>query len=61
MTAAGKMRPTPESKIRDREKKMEREREQGNSLEKGLEETFPASDPVAVTQLPKHSPEKRES
>jgi hypothetical protein len=59
MTAASKMRPTPASKIRDREKKLERERE--NSLEKGLEDTFPASDPVAVTQPPKNAPEKRES
>ena len=59
MTATSKMRPTPESKSREREKKMERKREK--SLEEGLEETFPASDPVSVTQPPKSRQEKRES
>ena len=57
--STSKMRPTPESKSREREKKMERKRE--NALDEGLEETFPASDPVSVTQPPKSRQEKRES
>jgi hypothetical protein len=57
--STSKMPPTPTSKSREREKKMERKREK--SLEEGLEETFPASDPVSVTQPPKSRQEKRES
>jgi hypothetical protein len=58
MAANPKMRPTPEEKIRQREEKVERRMEE--SLEKGLEDTFPASDPVAVTQPPKSRKDKRE-
>jgi hypothetical protein len=58
MTASTKMRPTPEEKIQRRKKKMEQNLEK--SLEKGLEDTFPASDPVAVTQPPKTRPEKKD-
>jgi hypothetical protein len=57
MGANPKMRPTPEDKIRRREEKVEQRKE--DSLEKGLEDTFPASDPVAVTQPPKSKKEKR--
>lgn len=45
-----RMKPTPEEKIRKREQKEARRLE--DSLEKGLEDTFPASDPVEVTQPP---------
>jgi hypothetical protein len=48
MTAKPNMRPTPPEKIEKRKQK-ERERAE-NSLETGLEDTFPASDPVSVTQ-----------
>jgi hypothetical protein len=55
---ANKMRPTPEDKVRKRQEKIEKRLE--DSLEKGLEDTFPASDPVAVTQPPKSRPDRRE-
>jgi hypothetical protein len=58
MTTASKMPPTPGSKIRERKKKLERLE---NSLEEGLEGTFPGSDPVSVTQPPKTPQEKCES
>ena len=35
---------------KEEEFKEDRRRKAGNSLEKGLEGTFPASDPVSVTQ-----------
>ena len=57
---AKNMPPTPESKIQQRQEKVEREQQKKNPLEKGLEDTFPASDPVAVTQPPKTKKEKRE-
>ena len=59
MPAGNKLPPTPASKIRKRQEKVEKRQE--DSLEKGLEDTFPASDPVAVTQPPKSLPEKSES
>lgn len=52
MIAGTKMRPASDEKMRHRK---EREEE---SLEKGLEDTFPASDPVAVTQ-PRKSPAEK--
>jgi hypothetical protein len=55
---ANKMRPTPEDKVRKRQAKVEERLEE--SLEKGLEDTFPASDPVAVTQPPKSRPDRKE-
>lgn len=55
---ANKMRPTPEDKVRKRQAKVEKRLE--DSLEKGLEDTFPASDPVAVTQPPKSRPDRKE-
>lgn len=56
MTANPNMRPTPSDKI---EKRKEKERKRAeDSLEKGLEDTFPASDPVSVTQP---SPSKNDS
>jgi hypothetical protein len=59
MPASTKMRPTPDDKIRRRKEKLERRLEE--SLEKGLEDTFPASDPVSVTQPGKSPEDKRES
>lgn len=55
---ANKMRPTPEDKVRKRQAKVDKRLEE--SLEKGLEDTFPASDPVAVTQPPKSRPDRKE-
>jgi hypothetical protein len=52
-----KMRPTPDKKIRQREDKMQRKREQ-DPLDKGLADTFPASDPVEATQ-PAPTPEHK--
>jgi hypothetical protein len=57
MTAKPQMRPTPSEKIEQRKEK-ERERAE-ESLEKGLEGTFPASDPVNVTQPPPSKEDKR--
>jgi hypothetical protein len=51
------MRPTPEDKIQKRKEKEQRRVE--NSLEKGLEDTFPASDPVEVTQPPPSKSDKK--
>jgi hypothetical protein len=48
MTATTK--PSPQEKAAKRQEKEERRLEK--SLEKGLEDTFPASDPVEVTQPP---------
>ena len=48
MTANLKLRQTPPEKI-ERRKEKERERVE-DSLEQGLEGTFPASDPINVTQ-----------
>lgn len=41
-----------------RELEIDRKKRLDDALELGLEETFPASDPVAVTQPP-HSPQDR--
>ena len=41
-----------------RELEADRKKRLDDALERGLEETFPASDPVAVTQPP-HSPHDR--
>jgi hypothetical protein len=57
MTAAKKMPPTPPEKVEARKEK-ERKRAE-SSLEAGLEDTFPASDPVAVTQPPPSKADKR--
>jgi hypothetical protein len=57
MPASAKMRPTPQEKIQRRKEKEERRLE--DSLEKGLEDTFPASDPVEVTQPPPTRGDKR--
>jgi hypothetical protein len=59
MNTDAKMRPTPESKVRRRKEKEQKRLEK--SLEQGLEDTFPASDPVAVTQPPKSRTEGRDS
>jgi hypothetical protein len=58
-----KMKPTPEAKIRKRIEKVERQKDQsrGRKLDQGLEGTFPASDPVEVTQPPASRQDKRKS
>ena len=43
-----------------RRRELERKKALGDSLEKGLEESFPASDPVAVTQPPHSQHDKHE-
>lgn len=48
MTTARKLEPTPPAKIRRREDKMQRHLDE--TLDEGLAETFPASDPVNVVQ-----------
>jgi hypothetical protein len=45
---APKMRPTPAEKVEARKEKERKRAEE--ALETGLEDTFPASDPVSVTQ-----------
>jgi hypothetical protein len=50
MAATAKMKPTPADKVRRRKEKEDRRLEK--SLDAGLEGTFPASDPVEVTQPP---------
>jgi len=57
MPESTNMRPTPPEKIEARKEK-ERKRAE-NSLEKGLEDTFPASDPVNVTQPPPSAADKK--
>jgi hypothetical protein len=44
-----------EDRAARRDRESQRKKAFDDSLEKGLEETFPGSDPVAVTQPP-HSP-----
>lgn len=57
MTTNPQLRPTPPEKT---EKRREKERQRAeNSLEKGLEDTFPASDPVNVTQPPPSKDDKK--
>jgi hypothetical protein len=43
-----------------KELEMDRKKRLDDALERGLEETFPGSDPVAVTQPP-HSPHDKRS
>jgi len=45
------------NKAEDRNQKIEKERDR--ALDKALEETFPGSDPVNVTQPPKSQQERR--
>jgi hypothetical protein len=47
--------PDDEDRAARRARESRRKKAFDDSLEKGLEETFPGSDPVAVTQPP-HSP-----
>jgi len=47
--------PDDEDRAARRDRESRRKKAFDDSLEKGLEETFPGSDPVAVTQPP-HSP-----
>ena len=48
------------SKIaRDREPEARKREEQDRALDKALEETFPGSDPVNVTQPPRSPQERR--
>lgn len=57
MSANPNLRPTPPEKVEQRKEK-ERKRAE-DSLEKGLEDTFPASDPVSVTQPPPTPADKK--
>jgi hypothetical protein len=51
-----------EARRREREEeRKERRRLEERSLEKGLEDTFPASDPVSVTQPPPSVHDKKKS
>jgi hypothetical protein len=43
----------------DQEAKSKAEREKDRALDKALEETFPGSDPVNITQPPKSKQERR--
>jgi hypothetical protein len=56
-TAVKNLPRTPPEKIEQRKEKERRRAE--DSLEKGLEDTFPASDPVSVTQPPPSKEDKR--
>jgi hypothetical protein len=47
--------PDDEDRAARRDRESRRKKAFDDSLEKGLEESFPGSDPVAVTQPP-HSP-----
>jgi hypothetical protein len=49
------LEPDDEDRTARRDRESRRKKAFDDSLEKGLEETFPGSDPVAVTQPP-HSP-----
>jgi hypothetical protein len=44
-----------------REREARRQKELDDALERGLEESFPASDPVAVTQPPHSVRDKKEA
>ena len=46
---------------RRRERQERRKQELDDALDRGLEETFPGSDPVAITQPPHSARDKRRS
>ena len=50
-------RTTPDAETESRDDKLHKERDR--ALDKALEETFPGSDPVNVTQPPKSKQERR--
>jgi len=52
-------REAQERDRRRKEREEKRKRTLDDNLERGLEETFPASDPVAVTQPPSSPHDKR--
>jgi hypothetical protein len=57
---AEKFDPAPHDKhAEDPKKAVKADKEMHSRLEKGLEDTFPASDPVSITQ-PKAKPGRRE-
>ena len=45
--------------VRDRDPESSKKKEQDRALDKALEETFPGSDPVNVTQPPRSRQERR--
>ena len=47
-----------EDRVARRDRESQRKKAFDDSLEKGLEETFPGSDPVAVTQPPHSAHDK---
>jgi hypothetical protein len=59
MNANPKLRPTPPEKVEKRKEQENKRRHAENSLETGLEDSFPASDPVSVTQPPPSPQDKK--
>lgn len=51
----------PDAATKRRERQERRKEALDDALDHGLEETFPASDPVAVTQPPHSARDKRSS
>ena len=54
----GDLEPDDEERAARRDRESERKKAFDDSLEKGLEESFPGSDPVAVTQPPRSPHDK---
>jgi hypothetical protein len=69
LTPARREKPAPQERVMDRdtaksiesepEQKSRIDKERDRALDKALEETFPGSDPVNVTQPPKSKHERR--
>jgi hypothetical protein len=54
---AEKFDPAPPHKHADVKASVQREKAKDDELEKGLEDSFPASDPVSSTQASKATPD----
>lgn len=54
------IRPREHDKTSEDKTSKEEKKRLDEALERGLEESFPASDPVNVTQPPKSLPDKQE-
>lgn len=52
-------RPQHADRDQEAERKAARKRKLDEALDTGLEETFPGSDPVAITQPPRSARDKR--
>jgi hypothetical protein len=57
---AGMDSKNPDPKERKREAELKEKKKLDEALDEGLEETFPASDPVNLTQPPKSVPDRNE-